>query len=137
MTSSNRRRFARPFALALIAAGATVVVAPPAAATPNAGDTVNFSSACGDQYPAADGFSIGQAYLVSPQDAYSWRSTSLEHKLRWKEKVQAMDTDDSDYEDACNELGQWKTNLNVAKQRVKELEQKQKQKTVPPMVDVT
>ncbi|MDM1973659.1 hypothetical protein PP408_25535 [Mycobacteroides abscessus] len=73
MTSSNRRRFARPFALALIAAGATVVVAPPAAATPNAGDTVNFSSACGDQYPAADGFSIGQAYLVSPQDAYSWR----------------------------------------------------------------
>lgn len=74
VTSSNGRRFARSHILAsLAAAGLAVVVAPPAAATPNPGDTVDISSACSDQYPAADGFSNGQAYLVSPSDAYSWR----------------------------------------------------------------
>jgi hypothetical protein len=28
---------------------------------------------CRNQYPAADGFLDGQAYLVAPRDAYSWR----------------------------------------------------------------
>lgn len=68
--TSNGRRFARLHILALTAAGLAVVIATPAAATPNG---VDFNIACRDQYSAADGFSNGQAYLVSPRDAYSWR----------------------------------------------------------------
>lgn len=71
----NDHRFARPRIVALAAAGAVlaVVVAPHALAAPNRGDTVDMGIACRDQYPAANGFSYGQAYLVSPRDAYSWR----------------------------------------------------------------
>jgi len=75
VTSTNGLRFARPhiFAFAAACVAVTLVVAPYADAAPNPGDTVDMGTACRTQYPAADGFSNGQAYLVSPRDAYSWR----------------------------------------------------------------
>lgn len=72
VTSSNGRRFVRSHICAFIAASVAVALAaaPHAAASPT---FVDMGIACHDQYPAADGFSNGQAYLVAPSDAYSWR----------------------------------------------------------------
>jgi hypothetical protein len=59
----------------LCAAAVTISLAgaAPAVAAPNPGDTVVMAAQCRNQYPAADGFSAGQAYLVAPRDAFSWR----------------------------------------------------------------
>jgi len=55
--------------------GAAVGTASPplAGAAPNPGDPVDMMMQCQNQYPRADGFAAGQAYLVAPRDAYSWR----------------------------------------------------------------
>ncbi|EHB45876.1 hypothetical protein MycrhDRAFT_6354 [Mycolicibacterium rhodesiae JS60] len=65
----------RAHALMLAAAAVTtsLVVAAPAVAAPNPGDPVVMGTQCSNQYPAIDGFSAGQAYLVAPRDAFSWR----------------------------------------------------------------
>lgn len=60
----------------MIAATAVITslaAAVPAVAAPNPGDPVVMAEQCRNQYPAVDGFAAGQAYLVAPRDAFSWR----------------------------------------------------------------
>lgn len=55
------------------AASLSLVMSPLAGADPGQPGPVDMNLQCSIQYPGEDGFGAGQAYLVAPQDAYSWR----------------------------------------------------------------
>lgn len=51
---------------------------------------------------------------------------------RWKQKIRLMDSDDSDVEDVRSEVQNWTNQLKLAKEKVKEIENR----GIPMMVDV-
>lgn len=55
------------------AAALSLLLSPLATAAPGQPGMVDMDQQCSIQYPGEDGFGAGRAYLVAPQDAYSWR----------------------------------------------------------------